>query len=56
MEIQISVDRGEAYFPQALTSVNCLKFINLKALPHLLPVTLPHTEQVTHKLKLNETL
>lgn len=56
MEIQISVDRGEAYFPQPLTSVNCLKFINLKALPHLLPVPLPHTEQVTHKLKLNETL
>lgn len=47
---------GKSIFLQLLTDVNCLKFIDLKALPHLLPVTLPHTEQMTHKLKLNKTL
>lgn len=43
-------------FLQLLTDVNCVKFIDVKALPHLLPVTLPPTEQMTHKLKLNKVL
>lgn len=47
---------GKCIFLQLFTIVSCLKFIDLKALPHfLLPVTLPHKEQMTHKLKLKKT-
>lgn len=56
VEIQIPFNLEECLFPQLLTDVNCLKFIDLKTLSNLLPVILLGREQMTHKLRLKKAL
>lgn len=56
VEIQIPFDHGEAYFSPAINQCQLPEIYQFQGSPHLLPVTLPPTEQMTHKLKLNKVL